>query len=108
MRIAVAGTGSIGRRHISNLQDLLPAFSCVLIRRNSFSDSFSHSLNAEVVSDLAGALQKPLDALLIATPSHLHADLVSQGLDAGLGMYIEKPVVTNAMQLSHFRAILSC
>lgn len=100
MRIAVAGTGSIGRRHISNLRDLLPDFSCVLLRRNSCSDSYAQLLNAEVVTCLTVALQQPLDALLVATPSDLHAELVLQGLDAGLAMYIEKPIVSSAVQLS--------
>jgi predicted dehydrogenase len=99
MRIAVAGTGSIGRRHISQLQLLLPHLQLVLLRTNGQVDAYAEAQHAEVVPDLAAALLQPLDALVIATPSNLHAELVLQGMAAGLAMYIEKPVVTSVAQL---------
>jgi predicted dehydrogenase len=104
MRIAVAGTGSIGRRHIAHLQALLPDLQLVLLRAHGRIDAYAEAQHAEVLPDLAAALHQPLDALVIATPSDLHADLVLQGLAAGLAMYIEKPVVTTAEQLQRAQA----
>jgi scyllo-inositol 2-dehydrogenase (NADP+) len=37
--------------------------------------------------------EEPLDAVLIATPSKLHADMVTQALDRGLHVFCEKPFV---------------
>jgi predicted dehydrogenase len=99
MRIAVAGTGSIGRRHIAQLQALLPGLRLVLLRADARVDAYAEALQAEVVPNLDAALQQPLDALVVATPSALHAEAVLEGLAAGLAMYIEKPVATTAPQL---------
>ena len=104
MRIAVAGTGSIGRRHITQLQLLLPHLQLVLLRTNGHVDAYAEALHAEGVPDLSAALRQPLDALVIATPSDLHAELVLQGIAVGLAMYIEKPVVTTAAQLHMVQA----
>lgn len=107
MRIAVAGSGSIGQRHIASLQAMMPQLSLVLLRSDARSDTYAEALNAEVVPNLATALQQNLDALVIATPSSFHAELVLQALEAGLAMYIEKPVVTTVQQLLAVQAHLS-
>ena len=104
MRIAVAGSGSIGRRHISNLQELVPNLSFALIRKDSRKDHYSNSIGAQVFPDLESAISPSLDALLIATPSDLHAELICQGLKFGLPMYVEKPVVTSESQVSLLRS----
>ena len=103
MRIAIAGTGSIGRRHIEQLSILLPSVSWVLLRDAGNDDAYSDGLGAEVFSSLEAASLRPLDALVIANPSSLHADYVLAGLRTNLPMYIEKPVVTNLAQLETLR-----
>jgi predicted dehydrogenase len=104
MRFAVAGTGSIGRRHIAQLQALVPQASWVLLRAEGRRDALADGLQAEVLPSLTAARAVPLDALVIATPSALHSELVLQGLAVGLAMYIEKPVVTTAAELQAVRA----
>ena len=103
MRIAVAGTGSIGRRHIKQLAFLLPNVSWALLRDTGNSDAYSDGLGASVYSSLEAAMHQPLDALVIANPSSYHADFVLAGLRANLPMYIEKPVVTSLEQLKSIR-----
>lgn len=103
MRIAIAGTGSIGRRHVMQLMLLMPEISWVFIRESVRNDSFAESLKAELVPNFEAALDIPLDALIVANPSFLHADFVLAGLRANLPMYIEKPVVTNLSQLASLR-----
>ena len=104
MRIVVAGTGSIGRRHINQLQALLPAVRWVLLRNETEYDDYAKALQAEVVPTLAAALADHADALVIATPSAFHSKLVLEGLAASLPMYIEKPVVTTAAELQAVQA----
>ena len=98
MRIAVAGTGSIGTRHIDNLRHLLPSLQIVLIRKPVYQDPLSVSLQASIVETLDEAINHDIDGLIIATPSSQHADLVSRSLQAGIPTYIEKPVVANLTQ----------
>ncbi len=107
MRIAVAGTGSIGRRHIEQLAFLLPTVSWALLRDTGNYDAYSEGLGASVFSSLEAASHQPLDALVIANPSSFHADFVLAGLSANLPMYIEKPVVTSFAQLKSLRYHLS-
>ena len=107
MRIAIAGTGSIGRRHIDQLQILLSEVQWVFLRDHGKSDDYSNLLGAEVFTGLQSALSRDIDALIIATPSSKHADLIALGLAADLPMYIEKPVLTNRCQLQTLRQLLS-
>ena len=103
MRIAIAGTGSIGRRHIGELQSLFSNIEWVFLRDHGRRDEYSESLQAQVFTGLQSALFRNIDALIIATPSSKHADLITAGLAADLPMYIEKPVVTNRVQLQALR-----
>ena len=73
MRIAIAGTGSIGRRHIEQLQGLHPNIDWFFV---SWCDSYSEALEAEIFTSLRSALYRTIDALIIATPSSKHADLM--------------------------------
>jgi len=107
MRWLIAGTGSIGRRHIAELQALTPACRFVLLRADPCRDALADALGAMVVPDLAAAGAERIDALLVATPSAFHAELVLQGLRAGLAMYVEKPVVTTAADLKTVQAALA-
>ena len=94
MKWLIAGTGSIGQRHIRNLQALRPDTSFVLLRANAREDQLSRELSATVVSAFEDALVHHPDAFLLATPSALHAELLIPAIVAGLPMYVEKPVVT--------------
>lgn len=107
MRIAVAGSGSIGRRHIVNLHQLLPSLQIVLIRMPVYQDALSLSLNACTVETIDEAIKLDIDGLIVATPSSEHADLVSHSLRAGIPTYIEKPVVATLSQFELLSTQLS-
>ena len=93
-RVLVVGTGSIGRRHIANLQSLRPGVRWGLLREGGRRDDFSDSLGAEVFGSLECAMAWKPDLAVVATPSDRHIETVPGLLDAGIGCYIEKPVVT--------------
>jgi predicted dehydrogenase len=92
-RILVAGTGSIGRRHLANLRRLRPAARFALLRDDARRDGFSDDLRAEVFPSLAEALDWRPDLAVVATPSDRHGEILAGLLDAGIGTFIEKPVV---------------
>lgn len=93
-RVLVVGTGSIGRRHIANLQSLRPGVHWGLLRDGGRRDDFSDSLGAEVFGSLECAMAWKPDLAVVATPSDRHIETVPSLLDAGIGCYIEKPIVT--------------
>ena len=39
-------------------------------------------------------LNENLDLLMVGSPNHLHLDHIKQGLEAGLKIFAEKPIVT--------------
>jgi predicted dehydrogenase len=107
MRMLVAGTGSIGQRHIRNLRELDSRAEFVLLRADGREDALSRELGAPVVRTLGQGLEHAPDALLLATPSALHAELLLPAIAAGLPMYVEKPVVTDRTHLESVRAALA-
>ena len=102
MNILVAGTGSIGKRHIKVLKDILPACRFLFVRKFAREDHYSHSVNAEVFSTVEEALQHKVDLFVVSNPSACHYEFVLKGIEYALPMYIEKPLVTKA---SHIAAI---
>ena len=95
-RVLVAGTGSIGRRHIGNLRRLLPDARYALLRADGRRDALSAELDAEVLTDTSAALAWAPTLAVVATPSDRHAELLLPLLRAGVATFIEKPVVIAA------------
>lgn len=94
MRVLVAGTGSIGRRHIQSLKLLGCGSDIALLRRGGRQDDYSNSLGAHVFSELQEALDTRPDFVVIATPSAYHTDVVLGCLNKNIPFYVEKPVVS--------------
>ncbi|CAE06958.1 possible oxidoreductase, GFO/Idh/MocA family protein [Parasynechococcus marenigrum WH 8102] len=86
---------------------LIPDISWVFVRDCVRNDVFAESLKAELVPNLQAALDIPLDALIIANPSSLHAEFVLSALQFGLPMYIEKPVAISLLQIESLQQCLS-
>lgn len=99
----IAGSGSIGRRHIGNLQQLVPAAEFILVRRNGRRDSFSDALGASVVASVDEGHAAGADCLVVANPTALHADMIRSGMAEHLPMYIEKPLVASREEAGQVR-----
>lgn len=99
-RVLVAGTGSIGRRHIENLSRIRPDLKWGLLRDGARQDDFSVSLRAEVFGDVEAALRWNPQLAVVATPSDRHGEVLGRLLRAGIPTFIEKPVVTSPDELT--------
>lgn len=85
MKLLVAGLGLIGTRHLQHAL-AVPQIDVVgVIDPAQHQDSVPHFASIEAV-DLDA------DAIVIATPSHLHADHAEAAAKRGWHMLIEKPV----------------
>lgn len=92
----IAGTGSIGRRHIASLRELQPDMAFALLRDRGRVDDYSREIGATVFPDLDAAKSWKPDLAVIATPSDRHCEVVAPLLDAGIAVFVEKPVVIQA------------
>jgi predicted dehydrogenase len=98
MTVLIAGTGSIGRRHIDSLRQLAPAARFVFLRRKPAENDHSTKNGAKVVDSVDAALAERPALAVIAVPSAHHAGIIVPLLEAGIPMYIEKPVVATRAQ----------
>ena len=48
-----------------------------------------------------------LDLLMIGSPNHLHLDHIKVGLNAGVGIFAEKPIVVNENQSYELAQLLA-
>lgn len=95
MRAGIVGAGWIGERHAGVLADKADAVVAAVCdldmdRANHVAASAG---GATVFSDWREMLdQAELDALWICTPPRMHADPAVAALEAGLPLYLEKPI----------------
>jgi predicted dehydrogenase len=99
MRIAVVGTGSIGRRHIANLRRLGIGDVLAVSEHNRHDSLTVDGATVAVCHDFGAALATGLDAVVIANPTSLHLDYLARAVEAGCHVYLEKPASTSAVGL---------
>ena len=116
LKIAVAGAGVIGRRHME-LIDESPL--CTLVALVDPAPAAAAAARASGVPLYASlpelfAAQRP-DGVIIATPNPLHVDNALACVDAGVAALVEKPVADNvadgerlaaAVERSHARVLV--
>ena len=91
-RIIIVGTGSIGRRHAANLTTLGTDVSVFDVNQTLLKTVCTEN-KWDPVFDLNLALdQNRFDAAIICTPNHLHIPYAQKAIDAGLHIFVEKPL----------------
>src|SRR5580692_6654101 len=107
IRIGVIGVGDRGtqlaREAIACPATEISAFADIYTRRRE--DALKLAPAARTYADYRQLLQDPsLDAVLIATPQHLHAEPFIDAMDAGKHVYIEKTMAFTVEQAKLMRA----
>ena len=106
MRFLIAGLGSIGRRHLRNLQSLNEA-EIILLRsgRSTLPDTELADLPTE--QDLYKALDRHQpDAVIVSNPTAYHLDVAIPAAEAGCHLLLEKPVSHNMKGVSQLASIV--
>lgn len=92
MKLLLVGTGSIGRRHLRNLQ----ALGCrdVIVYRSRAADSaaLEREFGVRCVYDLDEALQEGVQVAIVANPTALHLPVALKCARYGCHLFIEKPL----------------
>ena len=95
MKLALAGAGAFGEKHLDALQQIEGVEVVSLVGRRLEP---TRTLGAKygighVTTELAEALEQPgLDAVILATPTQLHASQAIQCLEAGKHVQVEIPL----------------
>lgn len=95
IRLAIVGLGKMGLSHLAILR-AHPGIRLVAACDATayVTDVLSKYAGLKCYADYDRLLaEEPLDAVLIATPSKLHADMVTKALERGLHVFCEKPFV---------------
>lgn len=95
IRIGMVGLGKMGLSHVSIVR-AHPEVQLVAACDTTtyLTDVLSKHTGLKCYADLEQMLaQEELDAVVIATPSKLHAGMVQMALDRGLHVFCEKPFV---------------
>lgn len=116
-KFLVVGCGSIGRRHLGNLQSLgvdeIIAFDVVEERRHAVAEKF----HVPVYADYEEALSQGVRAVLICSPTRLHLEQSLRAARMGCHLFIEKPIATslegldelaNLVQVNHIKTLVGC
>ncbi|WP_375184717.1 Gfo/Idh/MocA family oxidoreductase [Aquabacterium sp.] len=109
LRIGIAGLGRLGMRHAENLAfrvrhcDLVAACSPV----DSERDAARQQLGIPQVFDSLEAMLQgaDLDAVVLVTPTSLHAEQTIAVLEAGKHVFIEKPLALNVADCERVEAV---
>lgn len=91
MRVAVVGCGSMGAMHATLLADMAQVDQVLVV--DTDADRAAHVTRriGARAGTLADALEN-VDAVVVATPPHLHAEAVVPALERGLSVLCEKPL----------------
>lgn len=93
IRVAIAGLGKMGASHLS-IVNAHPQVKVTAVcdATGYVLDVLNKYTGLAVYSDYAEMLKSAeIDAIIIATPSRLHAPMVEQALQRGLHVFCEKP-----------------
>lgn len=91
MKFLIAGLGSIGRRHLRNLQ-ALGEQDIILLRSNNSTLPDDDLVGMPFETDLAAALAHKPDAVIISNPTAHHLNVAIPAAQAGCHLLIEKPI----------------
>lgn len=97
LRTAVVGVKGVGRSHLRSIReharaDLVAVADLDAVAAHAVVDDTSAHAYADFDALLAS--ETDLDAVVLATPHHLHAPMALAALERGLHVYVEKPIAT--------------
>lgn len=95
-RVAVIGTGYLGRLHARILTEMPEAEMVGFVEPNdAIANEVASSLRLHRFASVKDAASE-IEAAVVATPTTTHFDVVSQLLEAGRDVLVEKPITATA------------
>jgi predicted dehydrogenase/threonine dehydrogenase-like Zn-dependent dehydrogenase len=112
IRLAILGAGSFARSvHLPNLRRLGDRFriEAIVTQHGPTALDIARQVGARVAgTDCREILaDSGLDAVLIATPHNLHAEMVEEALRAGKHIFVEKPLALTEEELHRLEKLVN-
>ena len=95
MKFLFCGLGSIGKRHVENIKNIIDCEVFALKRKNYKEDDFVKKYKIEIFFDLDKALQSMPDAVFITNPTNFHIPHALKAAKHNCHLFIEKPLSNN-------------
>jgi myo-inositol 2-dehydrogenase/D-chiro-inositol 1-dehydrogenase len=96
VRIGLIGTGRIGALHAATIARLPTVTQLIITDMDrDRARQIAGPIRATVADTVDDLLAAGADALVIASPTGTHPDLIRRGVAAGLPVFCEKPVATD-------------
>lgn len=105
MKLLIAGLGSIGRRHLRNLQ-VLGHQDVILYHTGCSTLPEDELVGIPTETDLAAALAHRPQAAIITNPTSLHVETALACAQAGCHLFIEKPLSQTLEGCAELKAIV--
>jgi len=105
MRILVIGGGSIGKRHIRNLQTL--GYHDIYCLKRNNDKKFAEDVNVGVITNYTQMAKHVPDVVFICNPTSLHIKGLKYAISVDAHIFMEKPLIHNRKGLSEARNLLS-
>ena len=94
--LGLVGVGRIGAFHARTLHGLPDVEVVVADVQAGRAEELAAALGVRWAPDIASLLRTDLDALVVATSTGSHAELIERGVAAGIPVFCEKPVAENS------------
>jgi len=104
MKVLIAGYGSIGKRHFSNLR-ALGVKDFVFLRSNNSTLDVSELADYPVEHSIEAALAHQPDAVVVANPTALHLDVAIPAAAQGCTILMEKPISHSMARVDELRSV---
>ena len=108
-RYGLIGCGMMGQEHLRNIALLPGVEAAVIFDPDASSKRSSHELapNAQMVTDIDAVLSAPgLDALVITSPNHCHAEQIAKIVaQRPIPILVEKPVCVSTQEATALKAV---
>jgi myo-inositol 2-dehydrogenase / D-chiro-inositol 1-dehydrogenase len=108
LRIGLLGAGRIGRIHGGNIAAHPRARLAAIADTVAATAESLAKATASHVRDPGSIIEDPeIDAVVVCTPTDLHADLIERAAQAGKAVFCEKPVDLNADRIQQCLQVIA-
>ncbi len=105
MRFVIIGGGSIGKRHIKNLQ--LLGYSEIYSLKRIKDENFEREFGVKTVTSVRELENLKIDAVFVCTPTSLHSDGIEIATKVDAAIFMEKPLINDRNNFEKIKKHLS-